>query len=86
MSSFIGTTLESRLCMPAEGGGEGCVDGSTRKRISEQRETLRGSVLTKALELYVDQTARPVLVWPQKRQMVTVFTWASYWAIIPNFQ
>ena len=44
---------------PAEGLGEGREDGSTRKRVMELRETLRGSALTKAVEMHPNQLARP---------------------------
>ena len=57
--------------MPVEGLGEGSVTGDTRKRVLEQRETLRGLVLTKALETYPNQAARPVLVWPQLDKLAT---------------
>ena len=69
MCNFLDTGLEAALSVPVEGGGEGTEDGSTRKSIVEQRETLRGSVLNKALEMYSDQTVRPVLVWPQKDKL-----------------
>ena len=69
MCNFLDLNLETPLSVSVEGGGEGSMNGSTRKRIVEQRETLRGSVLTSALEHYSDQTARPVLVWPQKDKL-----------------
>ena len=64
-SEFLGTGLEEQLSVPTEGLGEGSVNESTRKRILEQMETLKGSALTKALEMYPNQAARPVKVWPQ---------------------
>lgn len=65
MSDFLGINLESPLAVGAEAIGEGSTDGSTRKKIVEQRERIRGSVLSKVLEFYPDQSARPVWVWPQ---------------------
>ena len=59
MCEFLGTDLEAPLSVPAEALGEGSVNGDTRKRIAEQKETLRGLVLTKALETYLNQSARP---------------------------
>ena len=65
MSEFLGANLEEPLCTPTEGLGEGSLDGTTRKRILEQMEMLKGSVLTKALQHHPNQMARPVKVWPQ---------------------
>ena len=65
MSDFLGANFEPPLAVEAEALGEGSTDGSTRKKVVEQREILRGSVLTKVLENYADQSARPVWAWPQ---------------------
>ena len=62
---FLGQELEGTLATEVLGVGEGSVTGSTRKKVVEQREKLRGSVLSKALTQYPDQQARPVMVWPQ---------------------
>ena len=65
LSDFLGEGLDIPLSVTVEGIGEGSTDGSTRKKIIEQRETLRGAALTKALQIHEDQGARPVWVWPQ---------------------
>ena len=65
MSDYLGEELEGVLAMAVEGVGEDSTDGSTRRKVVEQREKMRGSVLGKALELHPDQLARPVLAWPQ---------------------
>ena len=57
--------MEGANSVEVSGVGDGSVNGSTRKKLVEQREKLRGAVLGKALELYPDQQARPVMVWPQ---------------------
>ena len=69
MSDFLGMNLESPLAVAAEEIGEGSTDGSTRKKTVEQRERIRGSVLSKVLETYPDQSARPVWVWPQRDKL-----------------
>ena len=69
MSDFLGINLESPLAVEAEAIGEGSTDGSTRQKIVEQREQIRGSVLNKVLETYPDQSARPVWVWPQRDKL-----------------
>ena len=50
MCEFLGEELVAPLSVSVEEIGEGSTDGSTRKKIVEQRETLRGATLTKALE------------------------------------
>ena len=65
MATFLGQDLEGPLAMTVEGAGDGSVNGSTRKKVTEQREKLRGSVIGEALKKHPDQKARPVLVWPQ---------------------
>ena len=45
--------------------GDGRTDGSTRSRITEEKEKLRREVLSRALEMYPVQTARPVWTIPQ---------------------
>ena len=47
MSDFLGSGLELPLAADANAIGEGSTDGSTRKKIVEQREKLRGLVLDK---------------------------------------
>ena len=49
MSDFLGDELGAPLAVSVEGIGDGSTDGSTRKKIVEQRETLRGATLSKAL-------------------------------------
>ena len=61
--NFLEEDLEGTLGVT--GVGEGSVTGSTRKKVVEQREKLRGAVLSKALENHPDRHARPVMVWPQ---------------------
>ena len=65
MADFLGQEVEGVMAVTVDGVGEGRTDGSTRKKLVEQREKTRGLVLGKALEQHPDQRARPVLVWPQ---------------------
>ena len=55
MSEYLGMNLEAPFATNVQAIGEGSTDGSTRKKL----------VLSKALEAYPDQAARPVWVWPQ---------------------
>ena len=64
MAVFLGEELDGSLAVPVIGMGDGSVNGSTRKKVTEQREKLRGSVIGKGLGLHHDSLARPVLAWP----------------------
>ena len=64
-AAYLGETLESHLSVQVEGVGEGRTDGSTRHLLTQQRESLRSRVLSRALTLHPDQTARPVWGFPQ---------------------
>ena len=57
MSQYLDVDLDVPLAVPTEGMGEGSTDGKTRKLVLEQRETLRGSALTKALKNHPNQGA-----------------------------
>ena len=63
-SACLQEELEGPLATPLIAFGEGCTTGYTRKLIVQQREKMRGAVLSKALEQYPHQTARPVWVYP----------------------
>ena len=58
--------LDKELVLPLSkevvGAGETSVDGSSRRKITQQREGLRQEVLTKALKAHPDRQARPVTV------------------------
>ena len=69
MATYLGEELEGQLAAPLEGVGEGRLDGSTRHLITQQRESMRAKVLSMALNLHPDQTARPVWVYPQFDKM-----------------
>ena len=63
--TFLGRQLEGLLVAEAQGAGDGSCDGSTRRAVTTWLEDTRAAVLVRALELYPDQTARPVWVHPQ---------------------
>ena len=63
-AAYLGKELELPLSKEVEKAGECSVDGSTRRRVVQQREGLRKEVLTKALSEHHDRLARPVTVFP----------------------
>ena len=65
MSTYLEQDMEGEMAVKVEGAGGLSTDGSTRRRVTEQREKMRGAVLSKALSLHPNQQARPVLVWHQ---------------------
>ena len=64
-SQYLGKELDGLLASEVQAAGLGSEDGSTRRKITIWLEDVRAAVLTKALEQYPDQTARPVWVHPQ---------------------
>ena len=65
MAQFMGQELKGPCKVEVDGVGEGSVNGSTRKKLVDQRGKSRGSVLDMAHEKFLDQQARPLMVWPQ---------------------
>ena len=61
---YLGEEPTGPLAAPVEGAGGCSVDGSTRTRVVQQRESLRHKLLTRALSLHPDRDARPVTVFP----------------------
>ena len=59
-TSYLGKELEGPLAQEVESAGDCSTDGSTRRKIVQQRESLRHEVLDKALKEHPDRNARPV--------------------------
>ena len=62
---YLGKDMEGLLSSEAKGAGDGSEDGSTRRKVTTWLEDTRAAVLTRALEVYPDQSVRPVWVHPQ---------------------
>ena len=58
---------------PVEGAGEGANDGSTRRKVVQQREELRGAVLKEALTRLPNQRLRPVMAWNNRDKLATAW-------------
>ena len=63
-TTYLDKELEGPLSNEVEKAGDNSVDGSTRRKATQQREGLRHEVLEKALKEYPDRNARPVTVYP----------------------
>ena len=61
-SNYLGKELDGFLVADVQGVGDGSEDGSTRRNITIWMEDTRARVLTKALEQYPDQKARPGMI------------------------
>ena len=77
MAEYLGEELQGHLAVSLEGVGEGRLDGSTRHLLTQQREGMKARVLSKALTLHPDQTARPVWVFPQFDKMSCAWLMAT---------
>ena len=62
---YLGKEVEGLLCTEVKGAGDGSKDGSTRRKLTTWLEDTRAEVLVKSLEMFPDQSARPVWVHPQ---------------------
>ena len=63
--TFLERDLEGPLKYPVGGMGNGGEDGSVRRQVVEQLQGLLKAVLQKFLKNYPEQSARPVLHFPQ---------------------
>ena len=61
----MGERVKQHRAIPVERVGEGREFGTTRQLVMQLREKLRARVLSKAVTLHRDQTARPIWGWPQ---------------------
>lgn len=61
--NFLGKELGGALSAPLVGAGGESMNGSTRKVIVEERESLRHQMMEKALSRHPDRQARPVTVY-----------------------
>lgn len=75
-SDYLGQELEGYLAAEVEGVGDGTEDGSTRKKLVEQREEIRGAVLKEVLARETNLTLRPVLAWANRDKLSSA--WLQY--------
>ena len=62
---YLEKEMQGPLEPEVEGAGQGSSDGSTRRNITTWIEDTRAEVVSKAMELLPDQSARPAWVHPQ---------------------
>ena len=72
-AEYLGQELDSHLAVQVDGVGQGSEDGSTRKKITQQREELRGAVLEAALTRHENLTLRPVLAWANRDKLTSAW-------------
>ena len=72
-TAYLEVDMEPEFMTVVEAVGDGRTDGSTRRIVTEKRERMRAQVLSRALEVHVNQQARPVLVWPQFDKLSTAW-------------
>ena len=63
-AAYLEKELTEPLSQDVVSAGSSSVDGSTRRKVVQQREGLRHEVLAKALKEHPDRLARPVTVFP----------------------
>ena len=72
-TEYLGIELQHPLLADAEGAGEGSTDGSTRKKVVQQREEIRGAILAEALKREQDQKHRAVTAWENRDKLSTAW-------------
>ena len=72
-SQYLSRDLSGPLQAGVEAAGDGREDGSTRRLITTWLEETRRAVLSKTLEEYPDQSARPVWPNPQLEKLSQVW-------------
>ena len=70
-STFLCQELQEPLSTRVEAAGNGSDDGSTRRKVVQQREELRGAVLKEALSRITGQRQRHVLAWLNRDKLST---------------
>ena len=63
---WLDEDLEGPLAVAAESAGADSTNGSTRKAVMEHLEETRSKLLTKGLEQFHNQEARPCWGWPDR--------------------
>ena len=72
-SRWLEEELEGPLAVMALNAGEESTSGATRRLVMEQLEQLRCKLLSKGLELYHNQEARPCWSWPDRGKQTTAW-------------
>ena len=70
---YFGQELSGQLSRAQEGIGDGAEDGSTRTKVTKEREEMRAAVLNRGLEDYRDPGARPVMSRKQRDKLCSAF-------------
>ena len=72
-AQWLEEELEGPLKVHTQSAGEGSITGATRRLVMEQLETQRCKLLSKGLELYHDQEARPCWSWPDRGKQTSAW-------------
>jgi hypothetical protein len=71
--AYLDRELPDILASEVLGVGLGSEDGTTRKRITEEREKIRAAVFMKGLADYPDPASRAVIAWKNRDKLSTAF-------------
>lgn len=74
-SSYLGLDIQGPLTSDVEGAGQGSTDGSTRRKITAEREELRGAVMKECLSRMTNQKRRAVVAWQNRDKLAS--SWLS---------
>jgi hypothetical protein len=71
--AYLGWDLPICLNAGVEGMGLGAEDGSTRGKITEEREMLRAAAFKQAIDGYRDQSSMAVMAWKNRDKLTTAW-------------
>ena len=74
--ALLGRDLPTNLAVEVEGVGLGSEDGSTRGKLTEEREVLRAAAYRQAIYGYRDQSAMAVMAWKNRDKLSTAWLMA----------
>jgi len=72
-AAYLGEELKAPLSSPVEGAGDGSKNGSTRKKVVQQREELRGAVFKEAMARMPNRKLRQCLAWSNRDKLATAW-------------
>ena len=68
-SVYLGQDITGSLAIEAESAGQGATDGSTRRKITAEREELRGAVMNEAIYRMTNSKARAAVAWHNRDKL-----------------
>ena len=66
---YLGQGINGSLAVDADAAGQGATDGSTRRKITAEREELRGAVINESMARMPNAKTRAVVAWRNRDKL-----------------